>query len=122
MNAFQKLYALLKLREAVNQSDKAHARNGERYYVMPTSGVSGKLVIVDRANFRKLKHKGYINNKKANMGDLEIECFYHTPYRNGTGEIAPDSIAAKRRQYFSWCEAVKKLKKAKRNEAVRRKK
>lgn len=121
MNAFQKLYASLKLREAVNQSDKAHARTGERYYVMPTSGVSGKLVIMDRVNFRRLKHKGYISGN-PNIGDLEIECFYHTSYRNGTGEIAPDSIAAKRRQYFSWCNAVRKLKKAKRNGAVRHKK
>ncbi len=48
MNIFKKIRASLRLREAVRQADKAHRENGQRYYVMPTSGVSGQLVIMDR--------------------------------------------------------------------------
>ena len=75
MNIFKKIRASLRLREAVRQADKAHRENGQRYYVMPTSGVSGQLVIMDRNNFRKLKQKHYINHNTF-VRDLEFECFY----------------------------------------------
>lgn len=110
MNIFRKIKASLRLREAVRQADKAHSENGGRYYVMPTSGTSGQLVIMDRANFRKLKQKGYVN-RKTFVNDLEAECFYCTPYRNGMGELSSAVITMKRKQYFSWLEALKKLKK-----------
>ena len=48
MNIFKKIKASLRLREAVRKADKAHSENGQRYYVMPTSGTSGQLVIMDR--------------------------------------------------------------------------
>ena len=108
MNIFKKIRASLRLREAVRQADKAHRENGGRYYVMPTSGVSGQLVIMDRSNFRKLKQKHYINSNTF-VNDLEKECFYCTPYRNGTGELHPDVIAKKRKQYYSWIETIAKV-------------
>lgn len=110
MNIFKKIKATLRLNEAVRQADKAHAENGSRYYVMPTSGTSGQLVIMDRNNFRKLKHKGYISYR-AFVGDLERECFYCTPYRNGTGVLSSAVVALKRKQYFSWVNSFKKSKK-----------
>lgn len=110
MNIFKKFRASLRLREAVRKADEAHSENGQRYYVMPTSGVSGQLVIMDRNNFRKLKHKHYINYNTF-VRDLEVECFYCTPYRNGAGELHPDVIAKKRKLYFSWLEAIAKSKK-----------
>ena len=61
MNIFKRIRASLRLHEAIRQAEKAHQENGGRYYVMPTSGVSGQLVIMDRNNFRKLKQKHYIN-------------------------------------------------------------
>lgn len=110
MNIFKKIRATLRLNEAVRQADKAHGENGNRYYVMPTSGTSGQLIIMDRNNFRKLKQKGYINNRTF-VRDLEMECFYCTPYRNGTGVLSPAVVALKRKQYFSWLNSFKKSKK-----------
>ena len=97
--------------EAVRQANKEHASTGNRYYVMPTSGTSGNLVIMDRANFRKLKQKHYISHKATQM-NLEAECFYCTPYRNGMGELSPMAKSLKRESYYSWVAAVRQLRKA----------
>lgn len=110
MNIFKKIRASLRLREAVRQADKAHRENGQRYYVMPTSGVSGQLVIMDRNNFRKLKQKYYINHNTF-VRDLEFECFYCTPYNNGAGKLSSAVMAKKRNQYYSWLEAIGKSRK-----------
>lgn len=110
MNIFKKFKASLRLREAVRQADKAHSENRQRYYVMPTSGTSGQLVIMDRNNFRKLKQKHYIKYGTF-VRDLEVECFYCTPYRNGMGALSPKDIALKKKQYYSWLEAISKSKK-----------
>lgn len=110
MNIFKKIKAPLRLCEAVRKADKAHSEKGQRYYVMPTSGTSGQLVIMDRNNFRKLKQKHYINYNTF-VRDLEVECFYCTPYRNGAGELSAEAVALKKKQYFSWLEAIAKSKK-----------
>lgn len=114
MQIFKKLKAILRLREAVRKADEAHRETGERYYVMPASA-DGKLIIMDRLNFRKLKHKGYITNR-AYVRDLEVECFYFTPYRDGSCALAPEVEAVKRKQYFSWyADCIRKSKNKKRN-------
>lgn len=110
MNIFKQIKAYLRLREAVRKADKSHSENGQRYYVMPQSDASGKLVIMDRNNFRKLKQKHYINYNTF-VRDLEVECFYCTPYRNGTGQLSAEAAAWKKKQYFSWLEAIDKAKK-----------
>lgn len=112
MNIFRKIKAALCLREAIRQADEAHSKNGHRYYVMPTSGETGQLVIMDRDNFRKLKQKGYIGIRTF-VSDLERECFYCTPYSNGSGELPADIIKQKRASYYSWLEVIRKIKKAK---------
>lgn len=106
MNIFKKVRASLRLREAVRQADKAHQETGGRYYVMPTSGSKGQLIIMDRVNFRKLKQKRYINAKTF-VSDLERECFYCTPYRNGSGLLSSDMLRMKRKQYYAWLDAIK---------------
>ena len=78
MNIIKKLRASIRLNEAVVQADKAHEETGERYYVMP-NGKSGKLIIMDRFNFRKLKQKGYVSHNVF-VNDLERECFYCTQW------------------------------------------
>lgn len=108
MNIFRRFKNYLQLREAVRQADKAHAENGDRYYVMPSK--DGKLIIMDRKNFRKLKQKGYIS-RKANVNDLVSESFYFTSYANGGGYLPEPYRVAKVKSYFSWCEAIHKLKK-----------
>ena len=107
MNIFRKFRASLRLTEAVRQADKAHEETGERYYVMPTTGTSGQLVIMDRSNFRKLKQKGYIAHE-ATVANLEMECFYCTPYRNGEGELPDTIVSMKRKQYFKWLNSMRK--------------
>lgn len=97
-------------REAIRKADKAHADDGKRYYVLPSA--EGKLLIMDRENFRILKHKHYINSR-ARVQDLVNECFYCTPYRNGDGALSPEQLSIKRKQYQSWCQAFHHLKKAK---------
>lgn len=110
MNIFKRFRAVLRLKEAVRQADKAHKETGERYYVMP-NGDSGKLIIMDRFNFRKLKQKRYVS-PNVFVSDLERECFYCTPYRNGNGALPAEAVTMKRRQYM---EFVAKNSKKKRN-------
>lgn len=110
MNIFRKFRAYLQLREAVRRADKAHQANGQRFYVLPTSDApKGKpqLVVIDRFNFRKLKHKGYIP-QKATVRDLVAESFYFTPYANGNAFITAEFRKRKARQFFQWYEAVRK--------------
>lgn len=102
MNIFKRIRASLRLNEAVRQADKAHKETGERYYVMP-NGNNGKLIIMDRSNFRKLKHKRYVSYNVF-VRDLEIECFYCTPYRNGNGKLSNEIIDLKRKQYIKFLE------------------
>ena len=94
MNVFKKLRAYLRYREAVRKADEAHEKNGERFYVMP--GVKNTILIMDRYNFRKLKHKGYISHK-ASVTDLEKECFYATPYKNGSAKMPTSVIELKKK-------------------------
>jgi hypothetical protein len=115
LNAFQMLRSYLRLREAIKKADKAHAKDGERYYVMPAAK-SNNLIIMDRFNFRKLKQKGYIT-PKAHVRDLVAECFYCTPYRNGDGKMPVSIRKLKVKSYFCWVEAQRKLAKAKRRKA-----
>lgn len=121
LNVFQKLKAVLRLREAVRKAEEAHSKTGERYYVMPLSGNDGKLIIMDRFNFRKLKQKGYITHD-AHVLDLEKECFYFTAYRNGTSGIVPDVESLKRHQYYRWyAQCIKNRKRKKRHETSEKK-
>lgn len=116
MNIFVKFRAYLQLREAVRMADKAHQANGRRFYVLPTSDApKGKpqLVVIDRFNFRKLKHKGYIP-QKATVRDLVAESFYFTPYANGNAFITPDFQKRKARQFFQWYDAARRAAKDKR--------
>lgn len=99
MNIFKKIKAETVYSLAVRKADNAHSENGERYYVMPSE--DGRLVIVDRRNFRILKRKNYIS-KDASVADMQRECFYCTPYRNGNGEMPADIIALKHSAFLDW--------------------
>lgn len=116
MNIILKLRAYIRLEKAIRMADEQHIKMGRRFYVMPTSGTSGELIIMDRDNFRILKRKHYIN-QMATTQNLEIECFYCTPYKNGNGKLSPEDKKKKRKQYYSWVEAIAKSKK---NEQVRK--
>lgn len=100
MNRLKTFYALLRFYSAVNQASKAHKTTGERYYVMPV-GKKGRLIIMDRDNFRKLKRKHYVTNS-ATVSDLEKECFFCTPYRNGDGRLPLHIANMKRKEYLNY--------------------
>lgn len=99
MNIFKKIKAEIVYSLAVRKADNAHSENGDRYYVIPSE--DGRLVVVDRRNFRVLKRKNYIP-KDASVADMQRECFYCTPYRNGKGEMPADIIALKHSAFLDW--------------------
>lgn len=119
MNIFKKIRASLRLIEAVRRADKAHREDGERYYVMPAGSNSDQLIVMDRLNFRKLKQKGYVS-RTAKVIDLERECFYCTPYKNGNGKLPASVIEIKRNSYYSWIGSPEKVKRN--NGKIQRKK
>lgn len=103
MNIFKRIKASLRLYDAVRNAEKAHTETGHRYYVMPMAGKKHNLVIMNRDNFRKLKRKRYIRSG-VTVSDLEKECFYCTPYRDGKDALPDFVIDMKRKEYFSWVE------------------
>jgi hypothetical protein len=109
MYFFKRLRAAIRFKEAVRRADKAHRETGRRYYVMP-NGIGGKLIIMDRQNFRKLKHKHYLPYNVF-IKDLMISCFYCTPSLNGRGALTKDVIDLKRRRYFRFLSEHEKPKK-----------
>lgn len=113
MNIFKQFKAMLRLREAIKKADEAYNHAPQRYYVMPTS--DGKLAIMDKQTFRKLKRKHYIGRDVRTI-DLLRECFFFTPYANGTEAITPYLMKRKRLQYFRWCDACAKAKKEQRKQ------
>lgn len=90
----------LRLRAAIKKADEQHAKDGDRYYVTPS--LNGQLLIMDRKNFRKLKQKHYIE-KNVTLNDLRRECFYHTPYSNGTDAMPDEERKLRAASYYSWC-------------------
>lgn len=104
VNPYYAIKDYLRFREAVIMADDAHAKDSDRYYVMPT--MNGKLMVMDRKNFRILKQKGYIA-KNASMQSAIRECFYYTPK---IGEVEPMTASigkAKYEEYKQWCKAMR---------------
>lgn len=99
MNPFKKLFAFLRLREAIRKADAEFIKTGRRQYVMPAANRS--LLVLDRSNFRKLKMKHYIS-AEVKCSDLLRECFYHTPHKNGSGVIPEAVRRTKRAEFYRW--------------------
>lgn len=115
MNILQNFKARLQLRDAIKKADEAHQKTGERFYVLPLSQDRAKLVIMDRHNFRLMKRKRYIG-RDVFVKDLERECFYFTPYCNGSCSINSELARLKLRQYLDWYAYCIKKSKSKNNE------
>jgi hypothetical protein len=107
MNIFKKFKAYLRLREAIRKADEAHAKDGARYYVIPTT--KGELLITDRKNFRILKAKGYIHRDMA-VTDLIARSVYFTPYKDGSKALSPEYAKEKREAYYQWATKKKVAK------------
>lgn len=115
----REFFAYLRLREAVRKADEAYRLTGRRHYVMPASGT--QLLVMDRANFRILKRKGYITHKTL-VHDMMIESFYFTPHRDGSGWLTEKDRRIKVRKYFAWYAAEIKAAKERKKMATLRKK
>lgn len=109
----------LKLRKAIITADELHASNKDRYYVMP--GSDGKLVIMDRRNFRRLKLKNYID-KSVNLNDVRRECFYHTPYADESDPMPPYVRSMRANDYYQWAVTQRIIKKNKKRHGANKKK
>lgn len=120
MNIFRKIKVTLQLREAVRKANDAHQKTGNRYYVLPTFNGSGKLIVLDKKDFKKLRRKGYINTK-ASIRDLINESFYFTPYVNGDGYLSEHDRKRKVLQFFSWVEADRKANKERKRNSKKKK-
>lgn len=107
INWYRYLRDYLRLRAAIQTADEQHAKDGDRYYVIPST--DGKLLIMDRKNFRAMKRKHYIG-KNVTLNDLKRECFYHTPYANRTGAITPEERNARANSYYAWCSIQHSIK------------
>lgn len=99
MNIFKRIKAEIVYSLAVRRADDAHHETGERYYVVPS--LDNKLVIVDRKNFRALKRKHYVDND-ATIAQIQKECFYCTPYSNGSGAMPTEIFLLKRAAFLDW--------------------
>jgi hypothetical protein len=106
----------LRFREAVKMADEAYSKTGQRHYVMYNS--NGGLIVLDRKNFRIMKQKHYIG-KDVTIDQLARECFYYTPYGNGTAALDPQVADTKRKNYYAYCDAVHAYKRKKRFQAFK---
>lgn len=108
MNIIKKFKAFLRFREAVKRADMAHAQgDNRRYYVLPTP--DGKLVIMDRKNFRLLKRKRYIN-RDYTVPAVANHCIYHTPDAGGMGGTPKEYLREKFNDYIKFIKETEKRK------------
>lgn len=105
MTPFKKLKSYLRLRRAIILADQQYQQTGTRHYVMPA--IDGTLIVMSKKDFRTLKRKHYIP-QRATTRDLTRECFYHTPYADGTGTCSPTELRLRKAFYYQWCQNHKK--------------
>ena len=104
MNIFKRFRALLRFREAVKVADAAHKKNGQKYYVLPQT--DGKLIVMDRKNFRGLRRKGYIS-RNASLASVASYCVYCTPDARGRG--GSGNLQQKFDEYIKYLTICEKL-------------
>ena len=102
MNIFVKFKAYLRFKEAMRQADEKLVKTGQRHYVL--YGKFCDLVVTDRVNFRRLRMKHYITNRRAKMADVAEECLYHTPYASGNGAMDAEKLVRRWEEYYIWYE------------------
>lgn len=104
MNIFKKFFYSLRFRYAVIMADKAHAKSGICYFVIPDN--DGKLVVMDRKNFRLLKHKKYIRKETSYQIAIHT-CLYRTPDGSGRNGLSSESMRNRFNQYIDFLSSKK---------------
>ena len=91
-NFIQHFRDYLRLREAIKMADARYEEHRDRFYVLPSQ--DGKLIVMNRFQFKRLKSKHYIPSN-ATINAVRQECFYFTPYANGQEPISPEERKAR---------------------------
>lgn len=100
MNIFRPIIGYIRLKLAIHKAEEAHARNGQRFYVIPAQNKK-QLVITDRRNFRIMRMKKYFHRDMI-MRDVDDACIYYTAHRN---EESPMSRSERKRRalgFYRW--------------------
>lgn len=94
---------------AVREAEEAHARNRQRYYVVP--GMNGKLVVIDRKNFREIRDKHYIS-RRTRFNLLATKSYYYTPYGNDNplDRMSSSMMRTKMKEYIAWADICHTLR------------
>lgn len=111
MKLFQKIRSLksrIQFNMAKRQAEEQHARTNERFYVIPSE--KGKLVIMDRKNFRMLKRKKYFSQQMSTT-NLMLQSYYYTPDRAGKNGMTPESVKARKEAFSLWKEKLYRQRK-----------
>ena len=90
--------AVIRLNYAIGKAEKAHARTGDRYYVMPDA--FDRLVVMRRKGMRTLR-RHHVMDRRVRMDDLLRESFYFTPDRAGNTP-SPAVMEKKREMYLKY--------------------
>lgn len=76
---FRRLKRKIVYYNAVRLANKCHEKSGYRYFVV--ADTKGRLVVMDKKNFRILKRKHYLPNVPTNI--FTDGCIYYTANRKG---------------------------------------
>jgi hypothetical protein len=106
MKIIKKVKARIAFTLAVRRAEDAHAKDSDRYFVLPSG--DGKLVIVDKMNFKRLKRKHYVGRNHT-PSRLIDECFYYTA-NCFEGGMDKERVKKMRRSYTDWVTNLPKLK------------
>lgn len=89
--------ALIRYSYAVSLADRAHERQGHRFFVVPNE--YGRLIVIDRKNFRAYKRHGQIV-RHASIDDLKRDCIYCTATGGGNEYLSAEQKEFKKRVYL----------------------
>ena len=84
---------------AIRMADNAHAKYGDRFFVMPNE--KDKLIVINRKSFRSYKKKGMIS-LDARVLHMIKESFYYTPTRDEKTDLTSEIKAAKRLMWLKY--------------------
>lgn len=107
MKIIKKLKARIAFTLAVRRAEDAHAKDSDRYFVLPSG--DGKLVIVDKMNFKRLKRKHYVGRNQT-PSRLIDECFYYTA-NCFEGGMKKDVVKKMMKSYIIWAVNLPQLNK-----------
>lgn len=89
-----------KLKKACKEANSKFKHYGDRFYVL--GNTDRKLYVLNKRMFKAMRADGYIHGDMF-VRDMEEQCFYHTPYRNGHGQLTPEKRKKKLQAYDEFC-------------------